>query len=200
MCHCAYQLIQEKSGVHSVMSPRQLLFRKKFKTLLCKMGELVLEYDVQSNNKTSKPRALYALYVRPNDGGTSHSVFKLSTKSMIATPRCNPVPMSDDVIKVVNQIGEDDRSPDGIVFCNIHKELTVDNMYGDVDSQDNSSCASDKSWNMWKDGGQEDQKIIMYDDDVDDNEVDDLNEDLLHLRNGLRDNINNGNNKHEYIK
>ena len=41
------------------------------------MGELVLAYDVKSDNKTSKPRAFYALYIGPNDRGISHSVFKL---------------------------------------------------------------------------------------------------------------------------
>ena len=57
--------------------------------------------------------------------GTGCSVFKLSTKKMIKTPKCRLIPMSDDVIKVVNQIGEYDRSPDGIVFYNILKESTV---------------------------------------------------------------------------
>ena len=64
---------------------------------------------------------------------------------MIVTPRCKPIPMSDDLIEVVNQMREDDESPDGIVFCNIHKESTVEDMYGNVNSQDDSSCASDKS-------------------------------------------------------
>ena len=80
------------------------------------MGELVLAYDVKSNNKTSKPRAFYALYIGPNDGGTGDSVFKLSTKTMIMTPRCKPIPIPDDVISVVNQMGVDDGSPKGIVF------------------------------------------------------------------------------------
>ena len=68
------------------------------------MGELLLSYDVKSNNKTSKPRVFYALYIRPNDGGTGHSVFKLSTKAMIVTPRYKPIPipMPDDVILIVN--------------------------------------------------------------------------------------------------
>ena len=73
-------------------------------------------------------------------------------------------------------------------------------MYGDVNSQDNSSCDSDKSWDMAKDGGQEDQKNIVYDDAIDGDEINNLNEDGLHLRNGLGDNINNGNNKYNYIK
>ena len=108
--------------------------------------------------------------------------------------------MPDDVIEVVNQMGEDDGSLDGIIFRNILKESTIDDMYEDVDSQDNSSCASDKSWDKKKDGGQIDQKTIVYDDDVDDDEIDNLNKDLLHLRNGLGDNVNNGNNKHKYIE
>ena len=59
---------RRKSGVYSVMSLRQLIFGKKFKTLLCKIGELVLAYDFQANNKTSGPRVFYALYIGPNDG------------------------------------------------------------------------------------------------------------------------------------
>ena len=100
-------LFRRKSGVHPMMSPRKILFRKKFKTPLCKMGELVLAYDVKSNNKTSKPRAFYELYIRSNDAGTGHSVFKLATKNMIVTPRCKPISISihihNDVTEVINQ-------------------------------------------------------------------------------------------------
>ena len=136
---------RRKSRVHSIMSPRQTIFGKKSKTQLCKMGELVLAYEVLSNNKTSEPRAFYALYIGPNDGGIGYSVFKLSTKKIIITPRFKPMSILDDVIKVVNQMGEDDGSPDGIIFCNILKESTIDDTYGDVYSQDNSRCASNKS-------------------------------------------------------
>ena len=52
------------------------------------MGELVLAYDVKSDNKTSKPWAFYKLYIGPNNGGTGHSLFKLSTMTMIVTPKC----------------------------------------------------------------------------------------------------------------
>ena len=159
---------RRKSGVHSVVSPRQIIFRTKIKTLLCKMGELVLVYDILLNNKTSKSRSFYVLYIGPNDGGTGHSVFKLSMKKMIITPSYKPILMPDDVIEVVNQMGEDDKLPDGIVFCNILKELTIDDICWDVNSQDNSSCASNKSWNMEKDSGQEDQKNVVYNDAVDD--------------------------------
>ena len=109
--------------------------------------------------------------------------------------------MPDDVIEVVNQMGKDEGIQDGTYFCNIFKESTLDDMYGDVDSQDDSSCASNKSWDKSKDGGQIDQKNIMYDDAVDDDKIDDLNkEDVLHLRDDLADNNNDDDNDNNYIK
>ena len=90
------------------MLTRYINFGRKFKTPLCKMRELVLAYDVQSNNRTSQPRVFYALYIGPNDGGIGHSVFKLSTKKLILTPRYKPILMPDNVTKVINQMGEDD--------------------------------------------------------------------------------------------
>ena len=53
---------------------------------------------------------------------------------------------------------------------------------------------------MRKDGGQEDRKTIVYNDIVDDDEVDNLNKDLIHLRSGFGDNANKFNNKQECIK
>ena len=124
MTKCTTVLInslRRKSGVNFVMSPRQVLFGKKFKPPLCKMEELVMVYGVQANNKTLRPRAFYALYIGPNDGGSGHSVFKLLTKEMIITPKCKPVPMSDNVINVVNKLGEEEGILNGVHFRNMHK-------------------------------------------------------------------------------
>ena len=82
MVKCVTVLInsfRRKSGVHLVMSPRQILFGKKFKTPLWKISELVMVYDVTSSNKITDPRAFFALYIGPNDSGTGHIVFKLGT-------------------------------------------------------------------------------------------------------------------------
>ena len=98
------------------MSPRQILFGKKFKTPLCKIGELVMAYNVTADNKTTTPRAFYALYIGPNDSGTGHQVFKMSTRRMVTTPKCKPIPMPDNVIQVVNNLGEQDDMPTGIEF------------------------------------------------------------------------------------
>ena len=133
-----------KSGVHPVMLPRQILFSKKFKTPLCKIRKLVMVYNVRANNKTSRPRAFYALFIGPNNGGTGHSVFKFSTKQMIITPKFKPVPMPEDIIQAADETGRRERMPNRIHFCTIHKESTLSDLYADVDSQDNSSCASDE--------------------------------------------------------
>ena len=76
---------RRKSGVHLVMSPRQLLFRMIFKTPLYKVDELVMMYDVTVSNKTTDPRAFFALYIGPNNSGTGHTVFKLATKQLVTT-------------------------------------------------------------------------------------------------------------------
>ena len=69
-------------------------------------------------------------------------------------------------------------------------------MYHDVDSQDDSDNASNTSLDKKKHSNeQDDNKNIIYDDDVEYDEVDDLNEDLFHLPNGFGENINNANNK-----
>ena len=65
---------RNRSGVHPVMSPRQLMFGKKFKTTICKIGELVMAYDVIVSNKTTHPRAFFALYIEPNDSGSGHII------------------------------------------------------------------------------------------------------------------------------
>ena len=78
---------KRKSAVHPVMSPRQILFGKKFKTPLCKIDELVMAYNVTSSNKTTDPRALFVHFIGPDDSGTGHIVFKLSTKRLVTTPK-----------------------------------------------------------------------------------------------------------------
>ena len=150
----------------------------------------MVTYNVKTNYKTLRPRAFYALYIEQNDGSTGRSVFKLSTKKMVITPKCKPVPMPNNVVDTVNKIGEQEGMLSGIYFCNIHKESTLGYLYGDIDLEDGSSCTSDESWNIPK-KDEIDLKKIEFDDGVDDDEVDNLvNEDALHLNDGLANNNN----------
>ena len=125
------------------MSPRQILFGKKFKTSLFKIGELVMAYDVTANNKTTIPRAFYALYIGPNNSSTGHQVFKLLSKRLVTTPKCKPVPIPDDVIQVVNDMGKQEGMPNGIQFHNINQESTLADMFADNDLHNDNSYASD---------------------------------------------------------
>ena len=105
--------------------------------------------------------------------------------------------MSDNIIDVMNKLGEEEGIPNRIYFCNIHKESTLDDLYGDIDSQDDSSCASNESWDMPK-NGEIDLKKIKFDNAVNDDEVDNLdNEDTLRLNDGLANNNNNNNNNND---
>ena len=65
---------RRKSRVPPVISPRQILFGKKFKTPLCKIGKPVMAYNVTASNKTTHPRAFFMLHIGPNDSGTGHIV------------------------------------------------------------------------------------------------------------------------------
>ena len=100
------------------MSPRQILFGKKFKTPLCKIGELVMVYNVTASNKTTHPRALYTLYIGLNDSGTGHVAFKPSTKQLVTTLQCKPVPTPEDIVQAVNEMGRQEGIPDRIRFRN----------------------------------------------------------------------------------
>ena len=81
-------------------------------------------------------------------------------------------------------------------FCNIHHELTVEDMYRDVDPDDNSNNASNTSWDNKKHGDvrNNDENILNHD-DVEDDEVEDLMEDQLQVHSGFGENINDANNE-----
>ena len=56
-------------------------------TPLCKIGEIVMAYNVPTNNTTARPRAFFILYIEPSNSGTGHITFKLSTKKLVTTEK-----------------------------------------------------------------------------------------------------------------
>ena len=70
-------------GVHNTMSSRELVTGKTLKMPKCKIGKYVHEHHPTSND-TKKPRTLDGLYLRPNNNGTGHWIFKLKTKQAIS--------------------------------------------------------------------------------------------------------------------
>ena len=107
------------------------MFGKKFKTQLCKIGELVMAYNVTSINMTSHPRAFFVSYIRTNNSFTGHTVFKLSTKQLVTTSKCQLKSMAENIVRVVNDIEKEEGMLDRIQFCNIHYESTFSDLYAD---------------------------------------------------------------------
>ena len=48
-------------------------------------GELVIAYDNKVGNRTLCPKAFYALYVKPNEDGNRHLIYKLSMDQIVVT-------------------------------------------------------------------------------------------------------------------
>ena len=77
----------------------------------------------------------------------------------------------------------------------------MEDLYHDVNPDDNSNNASDTSWNDKKHGDiQNDDENILDHDDVEGDEVEDLMEDTLQLRSGFGENINNANDELQYLQ
>ena len=149
-----------------------------------------------SSIKTTDLRVFFALYIEPNDSGTGHTVFKLSTKQLVTTPKCKPKPMAEDVVKVVTEMSKQEEIPDKIQFHNIHLESTLSDLYADAVGQDNDdSCASDANWKD-RTNPEVDLENLVSDVAINNDEVDDLdNKDALHLNDGfggIKDTTNDG--------
>ena len=72
-----------KGNVHPVLSPREIVTGRRFITPICHFGDLVMAYNTKASNDTGTQRAVYSLYIRPNDAGTAHYVYNMTTKRVI---------------------------------------------------------------------------------------------------------------------
>ena len=60
-------------------------------------GELLIAYDNKVRYRTPHPRAFYALYVRPNEEGRGHLIYRLSTDKIVVTKEYQTVPLPEDI-------------------------------------------------------------------------------------------------------
>ena len=106
-----------------------------------------MAYDMTASNKTTHPRTFFTLYIGPGDSSTSHIVFKLATKRLITTPKCKPKPIDEDIVTLVNEMGDREGILDRIQVQNIPHESTLSNLYVDeVGHDDNNIYTSDINW------------------------------------------------------
>ena len=64
-------------------------------------GELIIAYDSKVRYKTLHPRAFYALYVKPNEEGSEHLIYRLSMDQMVSTKEYQTVPLPEDMVNTL---------------------------------------------------------------------------------------------------
>ena len=71
--------IRRKGGVHSVMSPRQIVTGRELILPPYPPGAVVYAVKGDSSNSIDEMRTFDALYLRPNDDGSGHFVYNINT-------------------------------------------------------------------------------------------------------------------------
>ena len=71
-------------------------------------GELVIAYDNKVGNKTLRPRVFYALYIRLNDDGNRHLMYRLFTDQILVTKKYQSVPVLEDLIEAISRTDSSD--------------------------------------------------------------------------------------------
>ena len=65
--------------------------------------ELVVAYDNKVENRTLQPGVFYMLYVRPNNDGNGHLIYRLSTDQILVIKEYQSVPVPEDLIKATSE-------------------------------------------------------------------------------------------------
>ena len=140
--------IPRKGGVHKSLSPREIITGKKFRCPEIEIGQYV-QAHVGGTNSTEEERTVDALYLGRSDNGSGHEVFKISTKEPISVNRVTVMPAPQDIIDLMNRMGEKEHQPDGIQFSDMHGNITILDL--DENAGDDDSNASDASITLYKD-------------------------------------------------
>ena len=100
------------------------------------------------------------------------------------------VSITEDTIQIVNNIKKQEVTPGEINFRNIHHESVLLDLFINNDTYDDDSYTSDADWKVGK-KPKTDLKKIVFDINVDDKKIDDLNnKDAIYLKDGLADDDN----------
>jgi hypothetical protein len=116
--------LPKQNGIHSILSPREIVTGKKFRCPSIRIGQYVQGHTGGSNS-TDQERSVDALYIGRADNGSGHIVFKLNTKQPVSVNRITPIPTTEATIETVNNIGEQEGQPEGIQFSDINGNVTL---------------------------------------------------------------------------
>jgi hypothetical protein len=137
--------LPKQNGLHSILSPREIVTGKKFRCPSTKIGQYV-QGQTGGSNSTDEERSIDALYIGRADNGSGRIVFKLNTKQPVSVNRITPIPTTDAIIETVNSIGEQESQPEGIEFSGINCRITLQDFA--ANENDDDSNASDNDLKM----------------------------------------------------
>jgi hypothetical protein len=137
--------LPKQNGIHSVLSPREIVTGKKFRCPSIRIGQYV-QGHTGGTNSTEEERSIDGLYIGRADNGSGHIVFKLNTKQPVSVNRVTPIPTTEAIITTVNDIGEGERQPEGIEFSDMHGRITLADFA--ANDNDDDSNASDDDFKM----------------------------------------------------
>jgi hypothetical protein len=144
MVHRVTMLINslpQNIGIHSIISPREIVTGKKFRCPSIKIGQYV-QGQTGGTNSTEQERSIDSLYIGRADNGSGHTVFKLSPKQVVSVNRVTIIPTSESNIRTVNDIGEQESQPEGIQFSNLNGEVTLQD-FAENDNNEDSNASDD---------------------------------------------------------
>jgi hypothetical protein len=148
MVHRVTMLINslpKQKGLHSILSPREIVTGKKIRCPSTKIGQYV-QGQTGGLNSTDEERSIDALYIGRADNGSGHIVFKLNTKQPVSVNRITPISTTDAIIETVNSIGEQENQPEGIEFSDMNGRITLKDFA--ANDNDDDSNASDNDFKM----------------------------------------------------
>ena len=164
--------LPKQNGIHSVLSPREIVTGKKFRCPNIKVGQYV-QGHTGGTNSTDQERSIDSLYIGRADNGSGHVVFKLSTKQPVSVNRVTSIPTTDAVINTVNNIGEQERQPEGIEFADINGRITLDDFAAnDNDDDSNASDTDFKVDQEYQDELEKEKRLEMKDNTANDADPD----------------------------
>jgi hypothetical protein len=137
--------LPKQNGIHSILSPREIVTGKKFRCPSIKIGQYV-QGHTRGSNDTDVERSINALYIGRADNGSGHEVFKLNTKQPVSVNRVTIIPTTDAIINTVNHIGEQENQLEGMEFSGINGRITLQDFAANDNDED--SNASDDDFKM----------------------------------------------------
>ena len=142
-------LVNPSDNIHPIMSPRQLVTDISLRLAETEISQFVQAHTGgTSSTEKDKEQTSDAIYIGRTDNGNGHKVLKISTGQVVTVNKVTVIPVNDDHIRRVNQMGALDRQCDGIIISNFYGDITINDL--DADAGDDNSNASDDDFRFDK--------------------------------------------------